>query len=101
MLNKMEIQGINIWFLSKMMFYFVRGHTDCANRYSRRDFFQMLDFLIYNIFVESDGRVFQQTAGIPMGTNCAPLLADLYSYEAKFVQIILYFIVRYIDDVCH
>jgi hypothetical protein len=30
------------------------------------------------------GRVFQQTIGIPMGTNCAPLLADLflYSYEA-------------------
>ena len=34
------------------------------------------------------GRVFQQTVGIPMGTNCAPVLADLflYSYEAGFVQ---------------
>jgi hypothetical protein len=32
--------------------------------------------------------VFQQLVGIPMGTNCAPLLADLflYSYEAEFVQ---------------
>ena len=32
--------------------------------------------------------VFQQTVGIPMGTNCAPLLADLllYSYEADFIQ---------------
>jgi hypothetical protein len=31
---------------------------------------------------------FQQTVGIPMGTNCAPLLADLflYSYEADFIQ---------------
>jgi hypothetical protein len=28
------------------------------------------------------------TVGIPMGTNCAPLLADLflYSYEAVFIQ---------------
>ena len=25
-----------------------------------------------------DGRVFQQTVGIPMGTNCVPLLADLF-----------------------
>ena len=24
------------------------------------------------------GRFFQQTVGIPMGTNCAPLLADLF-----------------------
>jgi hypothetical protein len=32
-------------------------------------------------------QVFQQSVGIPMGTNCAPLLADLflYSYEAEFV----------------
>jgi hypothetical protein len=25
-------------------------------------------------------RVFQQTVGIPMDTNCAPLLADLFLY---------------------
>jgi len=33
-------------------------------------------------------RIFQQTIGIPMDTNCAPLLADLflYSYEADVVK---------------
>ena len=33
-------------------------------------------------------RVFQQTVGIPMVTNCAPLLADLflYSSEADFMH---------------
>ena len=48
----------------------------------------MLDFLIDNMFVEFGRRAFQQTIGMPMGTNCAPLLADLffYSYEADFVQ---------------
>lgn len=47
----------------------------------------MLEFLIDNIFVQCGGRVFQQTVGIPMGTNCAPLLADLFlhSYEADFI----------------
>jgi hypothetical protein len=36
-------------------------------------------------------QVFQRFVGIPMGTNCAPLLADLllYSYEAEFVQKLL------------
>ena len=51
----------------------------------------MLEFLIDNIFVFFGGRVFQQTVVIPMGTNCAPLLADLflYSYEADFIQALL------------
>ena len=34
------------------------------------------------------GRVFQQTVGIHMDTNCTPLLVDLflYLYEADFIQ---------------
>jgi hypothetical protein len=48
----------------------------------------MLEFLIDNIFVSFGGILFQQVVGIPMGTNCAPLLADLflYSYESEFRQ---------------
>ena len=40
------------------------------------------------MFVLFGGRVFQQTIGISMGTNCAPLLADLFLhvYEADFLQ---------------
>jgi hypothetical protein len=72
----------------------------------------MIEFLVDNIFVQFGGRVFQQTIGIPMGTNCAPLLADLflYSYEADFIDGLLKqkqkklahsfnFSFRYIDDV--
>jgi hypothetical protein len=48
----------------------------------------MLEFLIDNIFAMFGGRVFQQTGGIPMGRNCAPLPADLFlsSYEADLIQ---------------
>ena len=51
----------------------------------------MLEFLVNNIFVVFAGKVFQQTVGIPMGTNCAPLLVDifLYSYEVEFIQSLL------------
>ena len=71
----------------------------------------MLEFLVDNIFVVFGGKVFQQIVGITMGTNCAPLLADifLYSYEAEFIQSLLStgkkklashfnFTYRYIDD---
>ena len=48
----------------------------------------MLEFLIDSIFVPFGGTLLQQVVGIPMGTNCAPLIADLfvYSYESKFLQ---------------
>jgi hypothetical protein len=51
---------------------------------SETDIIKMLVFLIDNIFVMFGGRVFQQTVGIPMCANYAPLLVGLflYSYEA-------------------
>ena len=70
----------------------------------------MLEFLIDNIFVECGGVIFQQVIGIPMGTNCAPLLADLFLYSYEFIQTLIKsgkrqlaksfnFTYRYIDEV--
>ena len=71
--------------------YFVKEHSDSKNKYTEEDIIKMLEFLVDNIFVVFAGKVFQQIIGIPMGTNCAPLLADifLYSYEAEFIQSLL------------
>ena len=72
----------------------------------------MHEFLSDSIFVVFAGKVFQQIISIPMDTNCAPLLADifLYSQEAEFIQSLpsagkkqlaslFNFTYRYIDDV--
>ena len=80
--------------------------------YSEEQVISILEFLIDNIFVSYGGTLFQQVVGIPMGTNCAPLLADLflYSYESEFLQKLVKdkkihetrafnFTYRYIDDV--
>ena len=80
--------------------------------YSEEQVISMLEFLIDNILVSFGGTLFQQVVGIPMGTNCAPLLADLflYSYESEFLQLLVKekkihearsfnFTYRYIDDV--
>jgi hypothetical protein len=92
--------------------YFVIHHSDSTHKYSEVEIKKMLEFLIDNIFVLFGDQVFQQSVGIPMGTNCAPLLADLflYSYEAEFIQKLLHekkkslavsfnSTFRYIDDV--
>jgi hypothetical protein len=42
----------------------------------------MLEFFI-DIFAMLGTRVFQQTVGIHVGTNCAPLLSDLFLYLYK------------------
>jgi hypothetical protein len=46
-----------------------------------------LHFLLDNIFVRYGDTIFRQVVGIPMGTNCAPLVADLflYCYERDFM----------------
>ena len=56
------------------------------NLYTADQICRMVEFLIDNIFVKFGGCLFRQVIGIPMGTNCAPLLADLflYSYERNF-----------------
>ena len=58
-----------------------------------KDFFLLL-FCTYvhvcslYIYVQFDGMVYQQIVGIPMGTNCAPLRADLFllCYERDFMS---------------
>ena len=44
--------------------------------------------MVDNIYVRFGGQLFRQMVGIPMGTNCAPLLVDLflYSYENEFLD---------------
>ena len=58
--------------------YFVKNTSNAKNKYPEDDIVRMLDFLIDNIFIECGGVIFQQEIGIPMVTNCAPLLADLF-----------------------
>ena len=68
--------------------YFVKEHSDSKNKYTEDYIINMLEFLVDNIFVVFGGKVFQQIVGISIGTNCAPLQADifLHSYEAEFTQ---------------
>ena len=82
--------------------HYLHGYTCCS----------ILTHYLHAIFVSFGGTLFQQVVGIPMGTNCFPLLADLflYSYESGFLQKLVKdkkihearafnFTYRYIDDV--
>ena len=42
-----------------------------------------LHYLLDNIFIRFGSKLYRQIVGIPMGTNCAPLVADLFLFCYK------------------
>ena len=48
---------------------------------------EALTFLLDNIFIPFGTKLYRQEVGIPIGTNCAPLVADLFlfCYERDFM----------------
>ena len=78
-----------------------------------KKFIRVLNWLIDNIYVTFGDQCFRQVIGIPMGTDCAPFLANLFlfSYEFKWIdkqrkeknhKVLQLFrsCGRYIDDLC-
>ena len=47
-----------------------------------------LSYLLDNIYIRFGTKLYRQIVGIPMGTNCAPLVADLFlfCYERDFMS---------------
>ena len=48
---------------------------------------EALTFLLDNIYIRFDSKLYRQIVGIPMGTNCIPLVVDLFlfCYERDFM----------------
>ena len=68
--------------------YFTNDPLNGDNKCTASDICKMIEFLVDNINVKFGGQLFRQTVGIPMGTNCASLLAYffLYSFEKEFLD---------------
>ena len=64
--------------------YLTHDRNDSGdNLYTADNIYKMIEFLINNIFVHFGGCLFRHVIEIPMGKNCAPLLADLFLYSYK------------------
>ena len=52
---------------------------------------EALTFLLDNIYSRFGSKLYRQIVGIPMGTNCAPFVADLFlfCYETDFMLSLL------------
>ena len=68
--------------------FFTNEETSAGKKYDETLICQMIDFLTDNIYIKIGDHLFRQCFDIPMGTNYAPLLDNLflYSYEVEFVR---------------
>ena len=64
----------------------INGGRD--SMYTADNICKMIEFLTDNIFMQFGGCLFHQVIGIQVGTNCAPLLANLFldSYKNEFLD---------------
>ena len=42
-----------------------------------------LHYLLDDIFIRFGSKLYRQIVGIPMGTNCAPLVADFFCFVMR------------------
>lgn len=54
------------------------------NAISKHKLIEMVDFLIDHIFIKVGSKTFRQKVGIPMGTDCGPMLANLYLFGCEY-----------------
>ena len=68
--------------------FYTNEETSAGKKCDETPICQMIDFLIDSIFIKIGIHLFRQCIGIPMGTDCAQLLANLflYSYEVEFLR---------------
>ena len=68
--------------------FFSNEEPSAGKKYRETLICQMIYFLIDNIYIKIGNHLFRQCIGIPMGANCAPLLANLllYSYGVELLR---------------
>ena len=70
------------------MHFFTSEKPKKYHAWSYQNVCDALTFLLDNIFIRFGTKLYRQVVGIPMGTNCAPLVADLFlfCYERDFMM---------------
>ena len=74
--------------VSRKHAYLTQKQSQSNFSVSANDLIKCIIFIVDNGFIVYKGKVFRQKLGIPMGTNSAPYLANLflYCYEANYIQ---------------
>ena len=61
--------------------------TACVS-VSKSKLVEWTEYLIDNVYIKVGNNVYRQTIGIPMGTDCAPQLANLFLFHYEYLYMI-------------
>ena len=77
-----------IWHVMTERLFFTSSDQSRYTLWSCQNVCDALSYLLDNTYIRFGTKLYRQTVGIPMGTNCAPLVADLflYCYERDFMD---------------
>ena len=72
----------------KNAFFTSKDHNKGYHLWSYQNVLEALSFPLDNIYIRFGTKLYRQIVGIPMGTDCAPLVADLFlfCYEIDFMK---------------
>ena len=81
-----------IWPVMTERFFFTSSDQSRYTLLSCQNICDALSYLLDNIYIRFGTKLNRQIIGIPMGANCAPLLADLflYRYERDFMDSLIH-----------
>ena len=73
---------------NKKAFFTSADHYRGYHLWSCQNVCDALSFLLDNIYIRFGTKLYRQSVGIPMGTNCDPLVADLFLFclERDFMK---------------
>ena len=69
--------------------FFISSDQSRYTLWSCQNVCDALSYLLDNIYIRFGTKLYRQIVGIPMGTNCAPLVADLFYAATKEISWIL------------
>ena len=77
-----------IWHVMTERLFFTSSDQSRYTLWSCQNVCDALSYLLDNIYIRFGTKLYRQIVGIPMDTNCAPLVADLflYCYERDFMD---------------
>ena len=77
-----------IWPAMKTVLFSLLKNIKIYDLWSCQKVTDALIYLLGNIYITFGSKLYRQNVGIPMGTNCAPLVADLFlfCYERDFMK---------------
>ena len=68
---------------TEMHFILQENLKNNINAWSCQNVYDALTFLLGNNCIRLGTKLYRHVAGIPMGTNCAPLVADLFWFHCE------------------